>query len=78
MKIAISIPEDLFRSAEKEAKHSGLSRSALFASAVAEYLAKRQQSDVTAQLNAVYANEPSNLDKDMRAAQRRRLRQQEW
>jgi metal-responsive CopG/Arc/MetJ family transcriptional regulator len=40
MKVAVSIPEDLFDSAETLGKRLGVSRSRLYASALAEFLAK--------------------------------------
>ncbi len=55
MKTAISLPDDLFRSADSLAERLGVSRSQLFATAVAEFLAKHQARKVTEQLNAVYA-----------------------
>ena len=40
MKTAISLPDDLFDSADELAQQLGVSRSELYARAVAEYLAK--------------------------------------
>jgi metal-responsive CopG/Arc/MetJ family transcriptional regulator len=47
MKTAISLPDDLFASAEVLAERLGLSRSRLFATAVAEFVAKHQTRKVT-------------------------------
>jgi mRNA-degrading endonuclease toxin of MazEF toxin-antitoxin module len=47
MKTAISIPDDVFRSAEKRAKRLKKSRSRLYSEAVAEYVARRSPADVT-------------------------------
>jgi metal-responsive CopG/Arc/MetJ family transcriptional regulator len=78
MKTAISLPDDLFESADVLAEELGMSRSELYANAVAEYLAKHRDQDVTARLNAVYADETSDLDPAMRAAQARTFERSEW
>ena len=54
MKTAISLSDNLFQEADAFAKRAGISRSELYATAVAEYLARRNGDRVTAQLNAVY------------------------
>ena len=78
MKIGISIPDDVFASADKLAGILGLSRSELYATAVAEFLAKHRSGDVTVRLNAVYAQQPSVLNKRVRRAQARTVRGSEW
>jgi metal-responsive CopG/Arc/MetJ family transcriptional regulator len=78
MKTAISLPDDLFASAEALAERLGLSRSRLFATAVAEFVAKHQSRKVTERLDAVYVAEPSTLDPEIRQAQRRRLPRDNW
>jgi metal-responsive CopG/Arc/MetJ family transcriptional regulator len=78
MKTAISLPDDLFASAEALAERLGLSRSRLFATAVAEFVAKHESRKVTERLDAVYSTEPSALDPELRQAQRRRLRKDNW
>ena len=78
MKTAISIPDDVFESADELAERMGVSRSWLYASAVAEYVAKHEDATVTAQLNAVYVDQPSQLDPAVRKAQRRSVRRAEW
>ena len=78
MKTAISLPDDLFQAADSLAARLGLSRSELYARAVAEYVAKHRQEDVTAQLNAVFADEPSGIDPSLRSAQARSVDSGEW
>lgn len=56
MKTAISLPDKLFQEADEFAERAGISRSELYATAVAEYLARRNESVVTARLDAVYAS----------------------
>lgn len=74
MKTAISVPDDLFASADALARRLGLSRSALYATAVAEFLAKHTTSEVTEQLDRLYASESSRLNAAMQQAQARTLR----
>lgn len=78
MKTAISLPDDLFESADELAERLGVSRSELYADAVAEYLAKHRGQDVTARLNEVYADEASGLDPALRTAQARSMGSSEW
>lgn len=78
MKTAISIPDSLFSSADALAKKLGMSRSRLYATALAEYVAKQRYDRVTERLNAVYATEESRLPDDIRRAQQRLLLRQEW
>jgi predicted transcriptional regulator len=78
MKTAISIPDDLFASADQLADRLGVSRSALYATAVAEFVARHQASDVTARLDAVYATQPARLDPAVRRSQARAARRATW
>jgi metal-responsive CopG/Arc/MetJ family transcriptional regulator len=78
MKTAISIPDDLFESADALARRLGVSRSELYATAVAEFLAKHQGRKVTERLDQVYGEQASRLDPKLRRAQARTLRAAEW
>ena len=78
MKTAISLPDELFESADALADRLGMSRSQLYARAVEEYLAKHRDQDITARLNDVYADEESGLDPALRRAQTRTQRSTEW
>ncbi|HJS44488.1 MAG TPA: hypothetical protein VJ755_13540 [Gemmatimonadales bacterium] len=78
MKTAISIPDELFSSADALARKLGMSRSRLFATALTEYLAKHRTARVTERLNEVYASEPSRLDEGARRGQRRVAKRSEW
>ena len=78
MKTAISLPDDLFESADALASKLGISRSKLFATALAEFVAKHQGRRVTAQLDAVYAEEESALDPALRRAQARAIGRDAW
>jgi metal-responsive CopG/Arc/MetJ family transcriptional regulator len=78
MKTAISLPDDLFASADALARKLGVSRSRLVAEALAEYVAKHRSTRVTERLNAVYSTQESALDPGMRTAQRRTLKRSRW
>ena len=56
MKIAISLPDPLFDTAEELARELGLSRSRLYARALAEFVSRLGRGDVTARLDAVYGD----------------------
>lgn len=78
MKTAISIPDKVFSSADALAKSLGLSRSELYATAVAEFLSKHQDRQVTARLDSVYAEEDSSLSPGLTQLQAKSLAREEW
>ena len=78
MKTAISLPDTLFRSADGLARRLGMSRSRLFATAVAEFIAKHRADKVTERLNDVYATRTSRLDPRLTRAQKRVPTSREW
>jgi hypothetical protein len=78
MKVAVSIPGDLFESAESLGKRLRVSRSRLYATALAEFLAKHQGRKVTDRLNQVYGTEDSRVDTRLARMQRRSLSPDAW
>lgn len=78
MKTAVSIRDDLFESADELAQELGVSRSALYARAVEEFVAKHRDADITARLNEVYGDERGGLEAEVRAAQSRSVSGSEW
>jgi len=78
MKTAISIPDEVFETADALANELGVSRSQLYATAVAEFVAKHRGRDVTAKLNEVYAEEASGIEPPLRTAQARSVKLSEW
>jgi metal-responsive CopG/Arc/MetJ family transcriptional regulator len=78
MKTAISLPDELFSAADSLADRLGVSRSELYAKALAEYVAKHSDEEVTGLLNALYVDELSRLDPSFRRAQRESLGREEW
>ena len=78
MKVALSIPDDLFATAETVGRRLGVSRSRLYATALAEFLSKHRGRKVTERLNTVYATEESRLEPGVRRLQRRSLEPTAW
>jgi metal-responsive CopG/Arc/MetJ family transcriptional regulator len=78
MKIAVSIPEAIFEQAEKLAKETEISRSALYARALSEYVARHDSDHVTEAMNRVCKSLSPKIDKFAAAASHRILEQSEW
>lgn len=62
MKTAISIPDDLFLSAENTAKKLGIPRSQLFAKAIEEFIQNHSKENITDKLNEVYTHNINIVD----------------
>jgi metal-responsive CopG/Arc/MetJ family transcriptional regulator len=78
MKVALSIPNELFDSAEILSRKLGVSRSRLYATALAEFVAKHRGRKTTERLNAVYAAQDGHLDPRLRRLQARSLGESSW
>lgn len=79
MKTAISLPDDLFQAAERQAKRDQKSRSELYAQALAEYLARHAPDEVTDAMNRVIERVgTSEEDPFAEAATRATLERVEW
>ena len=78
MKTAISLPDSLFAEAEQAAKRLRMSRSKLYAIAIAQFLKQHGSREVTERLNEVYAKEKSQLDPILRELQLRSLPHEDW
>ena len=80
MKTAVSIPDGIFREAETLAKKRGMSRSELYATAIAEYVKDERFLGVREQLDAVYGTEPkkSELDAELASMQSQSLPAEKW
>jgi metal-responsive CopG/Arc/MetJ family transcriptional regulator len=74
VKIAISVPDPVFRRAEQAARRMRVPRSQFYSRAVEAYLRQAAIEDLTERLNAVYADEPAELDPFLTAAARQTLR----
>jgi len=78
MKTAISMPDEVFRTADRFARRQHVSRSALITEAVQEFLAHHRQDDVTEQLDCVYGQSESAVDPDIARLQERSVPREEW
>jgi predicted transcriptional regulator len=78
MKVAISLPDDVFEAGEHLAQQLGLSRSQLYANALSAYLSVRAAAAVTAKLNGIYSKESSKLDPAFVGSQLKRLSNEAW
>ena len=74
MKTAISINDGLLREADEAARLMRLSRSRLFALAVAEFLKRRRREEMLLRLNEVYANGVDPAEKRLVARIKNKLR----
>lgn len=78
MKVAISLPDPVFRAAETLARKLRKSRSQLYAEAIAEYVGARGARALAGKLNAVYLKQSSDLDPALKYAQLERLSREAW
>jgi metal-responsive CopG/Arc/MetJ family transcriptional regulator len=78
MKTAISIPNDVYESAEKLANRLGKSRSQLYTQALSGYVAKHNKDNVTSMLDEVYGISSSRLDDTLRSLQSKSLPRENW
>ena len=78
MKTAISVPDSLFRAAEKISKRLGFSRSKLYSHALERYIQQLDDDAITSRLDEVHASERSSLDPKLRAIQARSLPKASW
>jgi predicted transcriptional regulator len=78
MKTAVSMPDDLFRRAEAAARRLRVSRSALYAKAIAEFLKGQQGNAITERLNDVYSRNPAKVESGLHRAQLKSLEKDAW
>ena len=78
MKVAISLPDQLFDAAELLADELNVSRSQLYARALSEFIDRRDGAAITEKLNAVYALESSEIDPMLEAMNLEVLRRETW
>lgn len=78
MKTAISIPEELFESAEQFARGRGMSRSELYATALRHYLGEHRGEMISERLDEIYSGESDGLDPAISSLQTRSLPEDDW
>jgi metal-responsive CopG/Arc/MetJ family transcriptional regulator len=76
MKIAISVPDQVSRAADRTAKRLRVPRSQFYTRAVQAYLKQTSADDVTAQLDAVYSSSAPEPDAFLLAAAKGTFRRQ--
>jgi metal-responsive CopG/Arc/MetJ family transcriptional regulator len=78
MKTAVSIPDDVYRGAERLARRTRKSRSRLYGDALKEYLARHAPDEVTEAMNRACAEVGETKDPFVSSAARRILERTEW
>ena len=78
MKIAVSIPDDIFERAERLALRERRTRSDVYAAALDEYVARHANDEVTDTMNRVCDEVGDHHDAFLDAAGRRGLDRTEW
>jgi len=78
MRTAISIPDPLFRSADRLARKLKLSRSGLYAAAVERFLQDHDDAAITSRINEVLAHQPSALAPELQSIQSRSVARDSW
>jgi metal-responsive CopG/Arc/MetJ family transcriptional regulator len=69
MKTAVSIPDPIFEAADRLARRRRISRSELYAEALAKLLDSDESTEITERLDDVYAEGQSGLDAGLAALQ---------
>ena len=78
MKTAVSLPDRVFKDADRLARKLGKSRSQLYGDALSEYLFRHGTDSVTAAMDDVLAEIGEPRDEFRRATVRRILERSEW
>ena len=78
VKTAVSIPDKIFKAADRLAERLGMSRSQLYADAVADYLRRHRGDRIRQRLDEVYSEESSDADAVLGAMQRRSMPSDDW
>ena len=80
MKTAISIPDEIFKEAEKTAKKLGVSRSELYSKAVHDFVEHYGRKNLTEKLDEIYSKDESlsELDPHLMDLQTQSLNKEKW
>ena len=78
METVVSIPEEVFRQAEKIAAALGISRNELYARAIEQFIQHQQPENVTALLDEVYSKDDSSVDPITQRLQTISLPAEKW
>jgi len=78
MKIAVSVPDDVFQEAEELARRTKRSRSEVYSRALAEYVARHAPDRVTEAMDRALAEIGEPTDRFVRTASHRVLKRGDW
>jgi len=78
MKTAISIPDEIFHTANHLANRLGMSRSEFYSKAVSNYIAAHQNEALTKTLDEIYEKEASEVDPVVDLMQLKSLPKEQW
>jgi len=78
MKVAVSVPDDVFQEAERLARRMKRSRSEVYSRALAEYVARHAPDHVTETMDRALAEIGEPVDEFVRVASRRNLQRSDW
>ena len=78
MKTAVSIPDPIFKAAERAAKRAKISRSRFYARALEEYIEQHKSKRIKEALDEVYSTESSELDPVIARLQSEALGREDW
>lgn len=78
MKTAISIPDEIFHTANHLAKRLGMSRSEFYSKAVSVYIDAHQNEGITKALDEIYEKETSKVDPVINLMQLKSLPNEQW
>ena len=78
VKTAVSIPDPIYRQAERAARRLRISRSHLYSAAIGEYLRRHTDDEIVERMNAVHGALQETLDPVLAEAQSRSLPRERW
>jgi metal-responsive CopG/Arc/MetJ family transcriptional regulator len=78
MKVAVSVPDQIFEAAERLAKQRSVPRSQIFAEALAAYVESRSSETITSELNEIYCREESAVEDGFVQAQLESISHETW
>jgi metal-responsive CopG/Arc/MetJ family transcriptional regulator len=78
MKVAVSVPDEVFERAERWARRAGQSRSEVYSRALREYVSRHAPDEVTDAMDRVCEAVGEQREPFVAAASRRALKRSEW
>jgi predicted transcriptional regulator len=78
MKVAVSVPDEVFQAGERLARRLKVSRSRLYSDALVDYLRSRDDAWITAELDRVLAAHAEPHDPALQRAQLEALKREAW